>query len=225
VAARSVKVVLSGDGGDEAFGGYSRYAHDLKEASIRRFLPAWFKHMVLAPLARSWPKADWLPRSLRAKTLLTNLSLDGAAAYANTVMVCRAPLRRRLINSDLAASLNGHSPGQPLETAYAHAPAEDPLGGMLAADISTTLPDDFLVKVDRASMAHGLEVRPPMLDHELIELAAQIPSAWKVRGGKTKWILKESCRNLLPNALIDRPKHGFDIRTVPLSFVWPCPPG
>jgi asparagine synthase (glutamine-hydrolysing) len=211
LAARSVKVVLSGDGGDEAFGGYSRYAHDLKEASIRRLLPAWLRRLVLAPLARAWPKADWLPRYLRAKTLLTNLSLDGAGAYANTAMLCRQPLRRRLLNEDLAAGLNGHSPGRPLEIAYGTAPVGDSLGGMLAADIGTTLPDDFLVKVDRASMAHGLEVRPPFLDHELMELAARIPSAWKVCRGKTKWVLKESYRKLLPDALIDRPKHGFDI--------------
>ncbi len=211
LAARGVKVVLSGDGGDEAFGGYSRYAHDLKEASIRRYLPPWLRRVILAPLARAWPKADWLPRSLRAKTLLTNLSLEGAAAYANTVTLCRLPLRRRLLNPDLASGLNGHSPGLPLEVAYATAPAGDPLGGMLAADVSTILPDDFLVKVDRASMAHGLEVRPPLLDHELMELAARIPSAWKVRGGKTKWVLKESYRHLLSDALIDRPKHGFEI--------------
>jgi asparagine synthase (glutamine-hydrolysing) len=211
LAARSVKVVLSGDGGDEAFGGYSRYAHDLKEASIRRLLPAWLRRLVLAPLARAWPKADWLPRCLRAKTMLTNLSLDGGAAYANTVMLCRLPLRRRLLNQDLAVGLNGHSPGQTLEAAYATVPVGDPLGGMLAADVGTTLPDDFLVKVDRASMAHGLEVRPPFLDHELMELAARIPSAWKVCRGKTKWVLKESYRNLLPDALIDRSKQGFEI--------------
>jgi asparagine synthase (glutamine-hydrolysing) len=211
VAARNVKVVLSGDGGDEAFGGYSRYAHDLKEASIRRLLPAWLKRLLLAPLARAWPKTDWLPRYLRAKTTLTNLSLEGPAAYANTLMLCRMPLRRRLLNQDLARGLNGHSPGRLMEQAYVTAPKSDPLSGMLAADVSTTLPDDFLVKVDRASMAHGLEVRPPLLDHELMELAARIPSGWKVHRGKTKWVLKQSYRNVLPDTLINRTKRGFEI--------------
>jgi asparagine synthase (glutamine-hydrolysing) len=211
LAARSVKVALSGDGGDEAFGGYARYAHDLKEAAVRRRLPQWFRRRVLGPLARVWPKADWLPRRLRAKTLLTNLSLDAGAAYANTLSVCRPPLRRGLLAPDVAATLNGHRPGRLIETDYATAPAEDALGGMMAADVGTILPDDFLVKVDRASMAHGLEVRPPLLDHELMELAARIPAGWKVRGGETKWVLKEAFRSRLPDAAVNRPKRGFEL--------------
>jgi asparagine synthase (glutamine-hydrolysing) len=139
---------------------------------LRRRLPGWFRRGVLGPLARAWPKADWLPRPLRAKTLLTNLSLDAAAAYANTLAVCRPPLRRRLLSADVRAHLNGHDPDEVVRAAHALAPPDSPLDGMLSADVATVLPDDFLVKVDRASMAHGLEVRPPLLDHELLELAA-----------------------------------------------------
>ncbi|HTU93549.1 MAG TPA: asparagine synthase (glutamine-hydrolyzing) [Gemmataceae bacterium] len=211
LAARSVKVVLSGDGGDEAFGGYARYAHDLKEAALRRWLPSWFRRAVLGPVARRWPKADWLPRPLRAKTRLTNLALDAGAAYANTMTLCRPPLRRQLMGQDLAAQLNGHRPEQRLLDGHDTAPADDALGGMIAADVGVTLPDDFLVKVDRASMAHGLEVRPPLLDHELFELAARIPSCFKVRSGETKWILKQSYQKHLPADVLWRPKHGFDI--------------
>ncbi len=98
-----------------------------------------------------------------------------------------------------------------IESAFDAAPPADALGGMIAADVATLLPDDFLVKVDRASMAHGLEVRPPLLDHEMIELAARIPSRFKVRRGETKWILKETYRAQLPAAAIDRPKQGFEI--------------
>ncbi len=211
LAARSVKVVLSGDGGDEAFGGYARYAHDLKEAAVRRWLPGWFRRAVLGPLARRWPKADWLPRSLRAKTRLTNLALDAGDAYANTMSLCRSPLRRQLLNRDLAAQLNGHRPEERLLHGHRMASPDDALGGMIAADVEVTLPDDFLVKVDRASMAHGLEVRPPLLDHELFELAARIPSRFKVRGRETKWIVKQTYQNLLPASILWRPKHGFDI--------------
>jgi asparagine synthase (glutamine-hydrolysing) len=148
---------------------------------------------------------------LRAKTLLTNLSLDAGAAYANTLATCRRPFRRELVAADLKARLNGHEPERIIRGYYASAPANDALGGMIAADVGTILPDDFLVKVDRASMAHGLEVRPPLLDHELMELAACIPSEWKVRGGETKWIFKQACRRELPAAVIDRPKHGFEM--------------
>jgi asparagine synthase (glutamine-hydrolysing) len=211
MARRYVKVVLSGDGGDEAFGGYARYAHDLKEAALRRWLPAWFRRAAFAPLARVWPKADWLPRVLRAKTLLTNLSLDDASAYANTIELCRPPLRRRVLANSVMAGLNGHSPEQHVCGAYRTAPTGDALGGMIAADVATLLPDDYLVKTDRASMAHGLELRPPLLDHELLELAARIPSRWKVRGGETKWLFKQAIRGRLPASILGQPKRGFEV--------------
>jgi asparagine synthase (glutamine-hydrolysing) len=211
LASRSVKVVLSGDGGDEAFGGYARYVHDLSEAALRRSLPAWFRLAALRPLARIWPKADWLPRPLRAKTVLTNLSLDPGSAYANTVSLCRLPLRRRLFAPGLAAEMNGYEPEEIVRKNYAAAPAGDALGCMIAGDVATLLPDDYLVKVDRASMAHGLEVRPPLLDHEFLQLAARIPSAWKIRRGESKWIFKETFRQRLPACVVNRPKQGFEM--------------
>jgi len=210
IAAQHVKVVLSGDGGDEAFGGYARYAHDLREAAVRRRLPAWVRRHALAPLAQAWPKADWLPRPVRLKTAMTNVALDGPSAYANTLAICRPPLRRRLMNPDRAAQLNGHVPERILRDGYAAAPQDDALGAMIATDVSMLLPDDFLTKVDRAAMAYGLEVRPPLLDHELLELAARIPSRWKVHRGETKWILKQVMRDRLPDATL-RAKHGFDV--------------
>jgi asparagine synthase (glutamine-hydrolysing) len=209
LAARSVKVVLSGDGGDEAFGGYARYAHDLKEAAVRRWLPGWLRRGIIGPLASVWPKADWLPRPLRARTLLTNLSLDPAAAYANTLSVCRMPLRRQLLAPEIVACLNGWQPQQAFGTAYTS--DGDALAGMIAADVEMVLPDDFLVKVDRASMANGLEVRPPLLDHELMELAARIPSKWKVHRGQTKWIFKQAFADRLPKSIVQRRKQGFEI--------------
>jgi asparagine synthase (glutamine-hydrolysing) len=211
LARKSVKVVISGDGGDEALGGYSRYAHDLGEAWLRRRVPGWLRSGMLGPLARVWPKADWLPRALRAKTLLTNLALDDAAAYANTISLCRLPIRRRLLSGDLVAELDGYRPERRIEQHYTTAPCNDPLAGMITTDVNTLLPDDFLMKVDRASMSCGLEVRPPLVDHELLELAARIPSTYKIRHGQTKWLFKQTYQHRLPEGLAGRAKQGFEI--------------
>ncbi|WP_417847611.1 asparagine synthase (glutamine-hydrolyzing) [Thalassoglobus sp.] len=210
VAREHVKVVLSGDGGDEAFGGYSRYAHDLKEAKLRALLPEWFRKSILHQAANFWPKADWLPRPMRLKTALTNLSLKDDAAYANTISICRPDMRRQLFRQDIIEQLNGYHPEDRIIRGFQHGNTT-PLNGMLSADTSMLLPDDFLTKVDRASMAVGLEVRPPMVDHEFLELAAKVPSSLKVKDGETKWIFKKACEKRLPLDIIWRRKQGFEI--------------
>ena len=209
-AAEHVKVCLSGDGGDEAFGGYARYGHDLKEAAIRDLLPGWFRRHVLKSLAAVWPKADWLPRPMRLQTLLQNLSADPAAAYANTISACRQNVRHRLLNDSFRNIVANHRPEAFVETAF-QSGHRDALSGMLAADTNFLLPDDFLTKVDRASMACGLEVRPPLIDVELLELAATMPSRMKVRDGSKKWILKELFQAKLPTDLAHRRKQGFEL--------------
>lgn len=205
VASESVKVVVSGDGGDEAFGGYTRYAHDLREDAVRRRLPSWLRRPMLAAVARAWPEAAWAPRPLRAKTTLTNLSLNADEAYANTLSLFRRPLRRRLLNK---ADLNGYRPESAVTGPYAS--GRDALQSMTASDIAMLLPDDFLTKVDRASMAVGLEVRPPLVDHELLEMAWRSPSEWKIRDGETKWIFKKLQEDRLPPGAVWRKKQGFD---------------
>ncbi len=209
LAREHVKVVVSGDGGDEAFGGYTRYAHDLREGAVRRRLPVWFRKSFLSPIGQMWPKADWLPRVLRAKTLLTNLSLEPAAAYANTISICRPELRRQLLTPGVQSQLAGYRPEDRLLAPFRR--GRDLLQSMLLSDVELLLPDDFLVKVDRASMAVGLEVRPPLVDHEFLELAIRIPSRFKIRGGESKAIFKTLARNKLPAETIDRPKQGFEI--------------
>jgi asparagine synthase (glutamine-hydrolysing) len=211
LAGASVKVVLSGDGADEAFGGYARYAHDIREAAVRRLMPEWARSRLLRPLADAWPQADWLPRALRAKTTLTNLAVDSGAAYANTLACCRPPLRRSLLSPGIVQRLNGHESASIVLDAHRDYEQHDALAAMLGVDTSVVLPDDFLVKVDRASMAHGLEARPPFLDHELLELAACIPSRWKVRHGQGKWILRQTAPAQMPREVLTRPKHGFEM--------------
>lgn len=210
MAAKHVKVCLSGDGGDEAFGGYARYGHDLQEAKIRDAIPRFIRRAAFAPMAAIWPKADWLPRPLRLKSLLQNLSLDPEAAYANTLSACRIGMRARLLNPAFHKSLSNHRPEAFAEQAFLSG-NRDALSGMLAADTNFFLPDDFLTKVDRASMAYGLEVRPPFIDYELMEMAASMPSHLKVRNGSKKWILKEIYEARLPNKLAHRRKQGFEL--------------
>jgi asparagine synthase (glutamine-hydrolysing) len=147
---------------------------------------------------------------LRLKSALTNLSLDDAHAYANTLSICRLPMRRRLLSGDVQAQLNGYVPESRVVNGFGDS-AGDPLRGMISADIDMLLPDDFLTKVDRASMAVGLEARPPLVDHEFLELAARMPSSLKVRHGDTKWLFKKIGDGWLPGDVVRRPKQGFDI--------------
>ncbi len=211
LASRHVKVALSGDGGDEAFGGYARYSHDIREASLRGWLPRWFRLGMLRHLAAAWPKADWLPHPLRLKSALTNLSLDGPAAYDNTLQITRDPIRSALLRPEWARLAHSSIVQQSIAEAFQRAPLNDTLSGMIGSDVSFLLPDDFLVKVDRASMATGLEVRPPLLDHELLEMAARIPSKFKVHSGETKWILKSSFAASLSSETLYRKKKGFEL--------------
>ncbi len=210
LAARHVKVVLSGDGGDELFGGYARYAHDLKEAQLRNLIPSVLRRMLIRPMSVVWPKADWLPRPLRLKTLLQNLSMEPADAYANTVSSCRRSLRQSLMNRDLRTTLNGYEPERSISDHF-RSGQRDALSGMLSADTNVLLPDDFLTKVDRASMGFGLEVRPPFIDWKLMELAASMPSEFKIRQGSKKWMLKQLFESRLPKDLVNRRKQGFEL--------------
>ena len=210
LASQQVKVALSGDGGDEAFGGYSRYSHDLRENKIRKWIPPFVRQHVLRHLASIWPKADWLPRIFRLKSTLTNLSLSPAAAYANTLCICRKPMRRQLLSSRIKKQISDYAPEQQVIATY-QSGGQDSLRGMLAADTHFMLPGDFLTKVDRASMAYGLEVRPPMVDHEFLALTWSVPSKFKVKGGQTKWLFKQVCEKWLPSDIIYRKKQGFEI--------------
>lgn len=208
LAARHVKVVLSGDGGDEVFGGYPRYWLDAGEDRIRRQLPTWMRYGLIGPAARVWPKADWLPRPLRARTRLQNLSLDAGHAYVNSLSLARTAARRRLLPG---LPPDACRTGERVARRVDAEAARDVIDGMMAADVDVRLPDDYLTKVDRASMAFGLEVRPPLLDHRLLEMAARMPSSVKIRNGIGKWPLREAFAGDLPPRATALPKRGFEI--------------
>jgi asparagine synthase (glutamine-hydrolysing) len=211
LARRHVTVALSGDGGDEVFGGYRRYQwHCLGEA-VRRHIPAPVRRRVIRPLARAYPKLDFAPRWLRAKTTLTELGLESALGYYRMVTKARDEGRRALFSGATRAALDGHDPAARIVALMEEADEADPLAQAQLVDLATYLPGDILVKVDRTSMANGLEVRAPFLDHELVGWGLALPRALKRRGAAGKMVLKEAMAKTLPAEILGRGKQGFSV--------------
>ncbi len=214
-AAREfVTVALSGDGGDESFIGYRRYLFDAMENRVRGMAPAAIRQPLFGMLAAVYPKADWLPQQLRAKSTLRNLSLDPAEAYYHSVYGAVVAERDSLLSYELQQQANGYDPFEFFLDYYRRPHTNDPMVRAQYVDIKTYLSDDVLTKVDRASMAVSLEVRCPLLDHRLMTLAARIPWKLKLHGRESKYIFKRALRGLLPPEVLNRRKQGF---VVPLA--------
>jgi asparagine synthase (glutamine-hydrolysing) len=213
-ARERVTVALAGDGGDENFAGYRRYYFDRRENMLRGLLPGTIRESIFGTLASLYPKADWAPRVFRGKATLQNLARSPVEAYFRSVSAFAPELKQRVLDRDLLATLKSYDTLDLFRHYYERANTEDPLSRIQYLDIKTYLPDDILVKVDRASMAHSLEVRAPILDHKLMELAASIPSALKLKGINGKYIFKRALKDVLPEQVLQRPKMGF---AVPLA--------
>ncbi len=209
-ARDDVTVALSGDGGDEVFAGYRRYFYDLLENRLR-VIPLSIRKYLIKPIAKCYPKADWLPQFLRAKTLLTNITFSPELGYMNTRSVFRPPIKNKLYTQNLNSELKGYNSFQVLEPYFERSKGWHPLSRIQYVDTKTYLADDILTKVDRMSMAVSLEVRAPLLDHKLVEFVAAIPANLKLRGIVSKYIFKESIKKLLPEEILNRKKMGFSI--------------
>lgn len=209
LAREHVTVALAGDGADEAVAGYRRHVFYVGEERVRALLPADLRGRMFGTLGRLYPKADWAPRPLRAKTTLLALGMDGAEAYARAVGVTGPDLRARLLSPEARAALGGHRAEDRYIAAMRDAPARDAIDRAQYADMKIWLPGDILTKTDRMSMAVGLEAREPLLDHRLVEYAAKLPAAMRVRGGQGKWLMKKALEPYLPRDILYRPKMGF----------------
>jgi len=213
LARKRVTVALSGDGGDENFAGYRRYRWHTYEERLRGWLPGGLRKPLFGAAARLYPKADWAPKVLRAKSTLQSLARNSIEGYFHSVSVLGDPLRSRLFSPAFRRRLAGHHAIDVLMRHADSAPG-DPLSMVQYLDIKTYLPGDILTKVDRASMAHSLEVRVPILDHQFVEWVAQLPPDMKLSGREGKAVFKSSMRAYLPDDILYRPKMGF---AVPLA--------
>ncbi len=214
LARQRVTVALSGDGGDEAFGGYSRYRRHLTEERMRAALPFGLRRPLFGALGRLYPKADWAPRVFRAKSTFEGMARTAVEAYFHEMSIFRRPMRDQLFSPKLKRALGGYDAQQVFDRHALQARTDDPLARIQYLDLKTYLVGDINTKVDRASMAHSLEVREPLMDHQLIEWLATLPSSLKVRGSEGKFLLKKAMEPALSDDILYRPKMGF---AVPLA--------
>ena len=213
LAREHVTVILSGDGGDEVFGGYNKYLGEHYFEKLMR-IPGPLREGIVVPLLRALPESRGsalLERFRQAKKLLRGHGRDAVGRYLSWLEQFDASMRAELFSDKVKRELAGYDPTAPLREAWAAGAVRDPTTGALVADLVRGLPGDMLTKVDRMSMCHALEVRVPFLDYRLVEYALSLPASVKLEGTNTKAILKSAFRDLLPPDVLHRPKHGFDI--------------
>ena len=210
IARQHVTVALSGDGADEAFGGYGwRYTPLAMEASARQLIPGDMGRKTAAWLGARWPRSQTLPRALRLGNVLENLGRDPAAAYYADLCFLKPHDARALLGKAPTRHPADSPVYEEVTRPYRDCPSDSAVQRAQYADLKVYLPNDPLVKVDRMSMAHGLEIRCPLLDHRLVELAFRIPTATKFANGQPKALLNGLAQQRLPAAVVNRPKSGF----------------
>jgi asparagine synthase (glutamine-hydrolysing) len=184
------------------------------EERLRSTLSHSLRRPIFGLLGRAYPKADWAPRVLRAKSTFEALARESVDAYFHGVSILRDDMRRELFSNAFRARLGGYNAVSVFQRHAQRANGDDPLALIQYLDLKTYLVGDINTKVDRASMAHSLEVREPLMDHPLVEWLASLPSELKLRGNEGKHLLKVAMGPFLPEEILFRPKQGF---AVPLT--------
>lgn len=210
LARQAVTVAIAGDGGDEVFAGYEKYTIDDVENKLRQKFPFWMRKNIFPSLANLFAKSE-KPLCRRAKSLLTSLSVSPEMGFYITNSQIEDRQWQALANQETKDKLKGYHPSQLTIDAYQKAKGPDHLSKILYTDMKTYLPGGILVKVDRMSMANSLEVRAPILDKEILEFAATLPSNLKFNNGEKKYLLKEAFKQDLPNDILYRKKMGFSV--------------
>ena len=213
LARKRVTVALSGDGGDENLAGYRRYRWHMYEERLRSMLPLSLRRPLFGALGHMYPKADWAPKVFRAKSTFESLARSDIEGYFHSVSILGDKLRARLFSAEFRRELQDYNAVEVFHRHAASAP-DHPLSRIQYLDLKTYLVGDILTKVDRASMAHGLEVRVPILDHKFVEWVAGLPPGLKLRGREGKYLFKKSLESHLPDEILYRQKMGF---AVPLA--------
>jgi asparagine synthase (glutamine-hydrolysing) len=210
MARKHVTVALSGDGGDEIFAGYDRYAINLRRQVFER-IPRWARHLYREKVF------PWLPQNMRGRRFSYNVSLPWRERYVDSISFL--PLFERdipLLSDEFREILRtSDNPENVMYRYFGEAPTTDPVSQMLYVDTKTYMVGDILTKVDRMSMATSLEVRVPILDHLFVEWATGLPAEWKLRRGQQKYILRKLAERVgVPREVLYRPKQGFALPLV-----------
>jgi asparagine synthase (glutamine-hydrolysing) len=200
-----VTVILSGDGGDELFAGYTRYVVERKRGGFER-LPKAIRQGLMRPISEHLPHSAW------GRNYLHNVSLDPIARYLDSVSVFTGLNRKSLYTSDFQRQLVSDDFADNLfQQLAAKVKTGNAVDRLLYIDSKTYLPGDILTKVDRMSMAVSLEARAPLLDHKLIDFVTKVPASLKLAGLETKHLLKRAVKDLVPDEILNRPKQGFGV--------------